>query len=80
MQNLSNSPEKRLSGTAWLIRANELLGGIPEDAFDLKKVELRTIIRALIQTQGNKTLAARRLHLSKRCLYYKLHFYHLSEL
>ena len=80
MPNLTDCPVKRLSGEAWLARATELLEEIPANTLDLHLLEKRTIIRALIRTNGNRNQAARLLCISKRGLFIKLNMYSLREL
>ena len=44
------------------------------------EAEKQLIMRALKETNGNRTLAARKIGLSRRTLHRKLHQYHLEEL
>ena len=46
----------------------------------LKEAEKQLIIRALKETDGNRTLAAKKLGMSRRSLHRKLHEYHLENL
>jgi two-component system response regulator AtoC len=46
----------------------------------VKEAEKQLLIRALKETKGNRTLAAKKLGLSRRTLHRKLHTYHLEEL
>jgi DNA-binding NtrC family response regulator len=46
----------------------------------LKEAEKQLIIRALQETQGNRSLAARKIGISRRTLYRKLHEYQLEGL
>jgi len=45
----------------------------------VKEAEKQLIIRALKETKGNRTLAARKIGMSRRTLHRKLHTYHLEE-
>jgi two-component system, NtrC family, response regulator AtoC len=45
----------------------------------VKEAEKQLIIRALKETQGNRSLAAKRIGMSRRTLHRKLHIYHLEE-
>jgi DNA-binding NtrC family response regulator len=59
------------------------LGGIdPLSASDLTitEAEKQLIIRALKETNGNRSEAARRIGMSRRTLHRKLHVYHLENL
>jgi two-component system, NtrC family, response regulator AtoC len=47
-------------------------------AFSVKEAEKQLIIRALQETEGNRTLAAQKLGMSRRTLHRKLHSYHLE--
>jgi len=44
----------------------------------VKEAEKQLIIRALKEANGNRTLAARRVGVSRRTLHRKLHTYHLE--
>jgi DNA-binding NtrC family response regulator len=44
----------------------------------VKEAEKQLIIRALKETEGNRTLAARKLGMSRRTLHRKLHLYHIE--
>jgi two-component system, NtrC family, response regulator AtoC len=44
----------------------------------VKGAERELIIRALKETEGNRTLAAQKLGMSRRSLHRKLHLYHLE--
>ncbi len=48
-------------------------------AVTVKEAEKQLIIRALKETSSNRTLAARKLGISRRSLHRKLHEYHLEE-
>ena len=43
------------------------------------EAEKQLIVRALKEGDGNRTLAAKKLGMSRRTLHRKLHFYHLEE-
>jgi DNA-binding NtrC family response regulator len=45
----------------------------------VKEAEKQLIIRALKETQGNRTLAARKIGMSRRTLHRKLHAYQLED-
>jgi DNA-binding NtrC family response regulator len=49
------------------------------DDLNVKDAEKELIIRALKETNGNRTLAAKKLGMSRRTLYRKLAEYHLEE-
>jgi DNA-binding NtrC family response regulator len=55
--------------------------GLPLARTDLtvKEAEKQLIIRALKETEGNRTLAAKRIGMSRRTFHRKLHTYHLEE-
>ncbi|HEU5071194.1 MAG TPA: sigma-54 dependent transcriptional regulator [Verrucomicrobiae bacterium] len=46
----------------------------------VKDAEKKLLIRALKETGGNRTLAAKRIGMSRRTLHRKLHLYHLEDL
>jgi two-component system response regulator HydG len=46
----------------------------------VKEAEKQLLIRALKETDGNRTLAAKRIGMSRRTLYRKLHAYQLETL
>ena len=46
----------------------------------VKEAERQLIIQALKETRGNRTLAAKRLGMSRRTLHRKLHTYQLEDL
>lgn len=61
--------------------AAEVAGAPPvltQDNLTMKEAEKQLIIRALAETGGNRTLAARKIGLSRRTLHRKLHTYHLE--
>ncbi|MBK9138047.1 MAG: sigma-54-dependent Fis family transcriptional regulator [Verrucomicrobia bacterium] len=53
---------------------------IEQQALTLEEAERQLIIRALQEAQGNRTLAARKLGISRRTLHRKLHVFHLEHL
>ncbi len=53
---------------------------IEQRALTLEEAERQLIIRALQEAQGNRTLAARKLGISRRTLHRKLHVFHLEHL
>ncbi len=46
----------------------------------VKEAEKQLIVRALKETDGNRTLAAQKIGVSRRTLHRKLHTYHLEEM
>jgi DNA-binding NtrC family response regulator len=46
----------------------------------VKEAEKELVVRALKEADGNRTLAATKLGLSRRTLHRKLHAYHLEGL
>jgi DNA-binding NtrC family response regulator len=50
------------------------------NALTLKEAEQQLIERALKETGGNRTLAARKIGMSRRTFHRKLHLYHLEGL
>ena len=51
-----------------------------QNGLTVKEAEKQLIIRALKEADGNRTLAARRIGMSRRTLHRKLHTYHLETL
>jgi transcriptional regulator of acetoin/glycerol metabolism len=47
-------------------------------ALTVKEAEKQLILRALKETKGNRTLAAKKVGMSRRTLHRKLHLYHLE--
>ena len=64
---VTKAPERRTRSGCW--RATDLT---------LKEAERELIIRALKATDGNRTLAARKLGMSRRNFHRKLHQHHLE--
>jgi len=54
--------------------------GLLDSDFTVEEAEKQLIIRALKDTNGNRTLAAKKLGMSRRTLHRKLHLYHLEDL
>jgi DNA-binding NtrC family response regulator len=50
----------------------------PRNDLTVKEAEKQLIIRALKETDGNRTLAAKRIGMSRRTFHRKLHAYHLE--
>ncbi|HEX3889681.1 MAG TPA: helix-turn-helix domain-containing protein, partial [Verrucomicrobiae bacterium] len=50
----------------------------PQKALTVKDAEKQLIVRALKETDGNRTLAARKIGMSRRTFHRKLHAYHLE--
>ena len=46
----------------------------------VEEAEKQLIIRALKETNGNRTLAAKKIGMSRRTLHRKLHLYRLEDL
>ena len=44
----------------------------------MKEAEKQLIVRALKETNGNRTLAAKKIGMSRRTFHRKLHAYHLE--
>ena len=54
--------------------------GLLNSDLTVEEAEKQLIIRALKETNGNRTLAAQKLGMSRRTLHRKLHLYHLKQL
>jgi DNA-binding NtrC family response regulator len=52
---------------------------LAQDDLTVQEAEKQLIIRALKETNGNRTLAAKKIGMSRRSLHRKLHQYHLQE-
>ena len=50
----------------------------PQKALTVKDAEKQLIVRALKETNGNRTLAAKKIGMSRRTFHRKLHAYHLE--
>jgi two-component system, NtrC family, response regulator AtoC len=50
----------------------------PQKALTVKDAEKQLIVRALKETDGNRTLAAKKIGMSRRTFHRKLHTYHLE--
>lgn len=55
-----------------------LISSLPPDGVTLKDMELDLIRRTIAQCEGNKSLAARRLGISRKTLYEKIQRYGLD--
>jgi len=53
---------------------------LARDDMTVQEAEKQLIIRALKETNGNRTLAAKKVGMSRRSLHRKLHLYHLEDL
>lgn len=66
------------------VRAGELAGGagrlLARNDLTVKEAEKQLIARALKETNGNRTLAAEKIGMSRRTFHRKLHVYHLEGL
>jgi DNA-binding NtrC family response regulator len=51
----------------------------PQKALTVRDAEKQLIMRALKETDGNRTLAAKKIGMSRRTFHRKLHTYHLEE-
>jgi len=52
--------------------------GLPASDLTVKEAEKQLIVRALKETGGNRTLAAKKIGMSRRTFHRKLHTYHLE--
>jgi len=52
--------------------------GLPANDLTVKEAEKQLIVRALKETGGNRTLAAKKIGMSRRTFHRKLHTYHLE--
>jgi DNA-binding NtrC family response regulator len=55
-------------------------GGLARNDLTIKEAEKELIIQALKDTKGNRTLAAKKLGMSRRSFHRKLHVHHLEDL
>ncbi len=76
LRDLPPSIRQGLTGTAEAEKPSPLARG----DLTLEEAEKELIIRALKETDGNRTLAAKKLGMSRRTLHRKLHQYHLEDL
>ncbi len=60
--------------------ANGGAGPVISSALTVKEAEKQLLIRALKETGGNRTLAAKKIGVSRRTLHRKLHTYNLEDL
>jgi two-component system response regulator HydG len=51
---------------------------LPGKALTVKEAEKQLIVRALKETNGNRTLAAKKIGMSRRTFHRKLHAHHLE--
>jgi len=51
---------------------------LAQDNLTVQEAEKHLIIRALKESNGNRTLAAKKIGISRRTLHRKLHTYHLE--
>jgi two-component system response regulator AtoC len=51
---------------------------LPQNDLTVKEAEKQLIVRALKETDGNRTLAAKKIGMSRRTFHRKLHTYHLE--
>ena len=70
-------PNNVRNGNATADHAN--LSGVPQSNLSVKEAEKQLIIRALKESNGNRTLAAQKTGMSRRTLHRKLHTYNLEE-
>jgi two-component system response regulator AtoC len=68
-------PPSIRSGSAPAIQAAQ---GLAANDLTVKEAEKQLIVRALKETNGNRTLAAERIGMSRRTFHRKLHVYHLE--
>jgi DNA-binding NtrC family response regulator len=68
--------EVRSGGVSSVETENRLVLGV--DTLTVKEAEKQLIMRALKEANGNRTLAAKRVGMSRRTLHRKLHTYHLE--
>jgi len=52
---------------------------VSEPGLNIKAAEKELIVRALKEANGNRTMAAKKMGVSRRTLHRKLHQYHLEE-
>ena len=67
-------PSIRSAGVA----APQATQALPANDLTVKDAEKQLIVRALKETNGNRTLAAERIGMSRRTFHRKLHVYHLE--
>ncbi|HEV2454966.1 MAG TPA: sigma-54 dependent transcriptional regulator, partial [Verrucomicrobiae bacterium] len=68
-------PPSIRSGSAPAIQGAQ---GLAANDLTVKEAEKQLIVRALKETNGNRTLAAERIGMSRRTFHRKLHVYHLE--
>ncbi len=70
------APVRGDGAVAAAVPANALLA---QNDLTVQQAEKQLIIRSLKESRGNRTLAAKRIGISRRTLHRKLHTYHLEE-
>ena len=60
------------------LQARQDVGGLAPSDLTVKEAEKQLIVRALKETGGNRTLAAKKIGMSRRTFHRKLHTYHLE--
>ncbi|HVR34786.1 MAG TPA: sigma-54 dependent transcriptional regulator [Methylomirabilota bacterium] len=73
-------PTARGGGMGSGIAPGGTRGLLSQKNLTVKEAEKQLIMRALKEADGNRTLAAKRLGMSRRTLHRKLHTYHLEDL
>jgi DNA-binding NtrC family response regulator len=71
-------PPSVRNGPAVPLSRTELPSALPPNDLTVKEAEKQLIIHALKETDGNRTLAAKKIGMSRRSLHRKLHSYHLE--
>ncbi len=68
------------TGVAAVAPATDSPGVLTRDDMTVQEAEKQLMIRALKETNGNRTLAAKKVGMSRRSLHRKLHLYHIEDL
>ena len=78
---IDDLPEKIVGEVAQQARPESacLIANLPADGVTLRDMEIDLIRRTLSQSEGNKSLAARRLGISRKALYEKIQRYALEK-
>ncbi len=71
------SPTLRSGGS--LTVENEFRPVLAQEGLTMQEAEKQIILRALKEANGNRTLAAKKIGMSRRTLHRKLHAYHLED-
>ena len=71
-------PPSMRNGPAGPLSRAELPSTLPPSDLTVKEAEKQLIIHALKETDGNRTLTAKKIGMSRRSLHRKLHSYHLE--